>query len=171
MPYRRRNRSAVTTHLKTLSLPLSESFICTCAQTSIIRDRLAQRLRLSSLDERHRSLFFAANLLRTHRATGGSSIIKDSEIFLSVFISDRRSRRPFSRVEIFTLVAKLDILTATSGRTEWRCSRVAERMRELDTESPVVWPAWCYTGESPKSDVIQRSLCRRFVTIISSYIW
>lgn len=47
-----------------------------------------------------------------------------------------------------TLVAKLDILTATSGRTEWRCPRVAERMRELDTESPVVWPAWCYTGES-----------------------
>lgn len=43
---------------------------------------------------------------------------------------------------------KLDILTATSGRTEWRCPRVAERMRELDTESPVVWPAWCYTGES-----------------------
>lgn len=47
-----------------------------------------------------------------------------------------------------TLIAKLDILTATSGRTEWRCPRVAERMRELDTESPVVWPAWCYTGES-----------------------
>lgn len=42
----------------------------------------------------------------------------------------------------------LDILTATARRTEWRCPRVAERMRELDTESPVVWPAWCYSGES-----------------------
>ncbi|XP_023245939.1 mucin-5AC-like [Copidosoma floridanum] len=25
-------------------------------------------------------------------------------------------------------------------------------MRELDTESPVVWPAWCYTGEVPSEN-------------------
>jgi len=52
-----------------------------------------------------------------------------------------------TEARLFLPIAKLDILTATSARTEWRCPRVAERMRELDTESPVVWPAWCYTGE------------------------
>lgn len=76
-------------------------------------------------------------------ATGGYIRGSSNEVLL-------RQAEPedFSLGRRLTLVAKLDILTATSGRTEWRCPRVAERMRELDTESPVVWPAWCYTGES-----------------------
>ena len=62
---------------------------------------------------------------------------------------------------MFASRIKLDILTATSGRTEWRCPRVAERMRELDTESPVVWPAWCYTGESIHALSSKESLSNR----------
>lgn len=53
----------------------------------------------------------------------------------------------FLRFPGTSLLDNLDILTATARRTEWRCPRVAERMRELDTESPVVWPAWCYSGK------------------------
>ncbi|KAH0951999.1 hypothetical protein HN011_005647 [Eciton burchellii] len=73
-------------------------------------------------------------LISGPRATGGSYL-------------DATRRHAERFPEVPTWIAKLDILTASSARTEWRCPRVAERMRELDTESPVVWPAWCYTGE------------------------
>ncbi|XP_063974441.1 NHS-like protein 3 isoform X2 [Diachasmimorpha longicaudata] len=34
-------------------------------------------------------------------------------------------------------------------------------MRELDTESPVVWPAWCYTGEVSSESVSAGTVPRR----------
>lgn len=38
-------------------------------------------------------------------------------------------------------------------------------MRELDTESPVVWPAWCYTGES----VEERDKYDRLILTVASF--
>ncbi|KAF2882365.1 hypothetical protein ILUMI_23810 [Ignelater luminosus] len=30
-------------------------------------------------------------------------------------------------------------------------------MREMDTESPVVWPAWCYSGDTPSTESLEGS--------------
>lgn len=131
---------------------LSESFTCTCTvsitrtPTTCVRAEVRpQPSREASKQDRRLSPLWDA-----HSAAQQVVSPEESSKRRRGFSCDSRQVEPksFRSGGGRHQIAKLDILTATSGRTEWRCPRVAERMRELDTESPVVWPAWCYTGES-----------------------